>query len=87
MGLLILAVDLGYAVFAAFIGLLCLFAAVRELIRRPPEWPASQWRAILLALVVTVTGLGFGGVGIVGLISDGFWMQNILWLLWTHQTV
>lgn len=85
IGLFILAVDLGVAVFAAFIGLLCLFAAVRGLIRRPPQWPASQWRAILLALVVTVIGLAFAGIGIVGLIADGFWEQNFLWVLWNHK--
>lgn len=84
IGIFILALDLGFAVFAAFIGLVCLFAAVRGLVRRPPEWPASQWRAILLFLVVTVIGLVFVGIGIVGLISDGFWEQNLLWLLWNH---
>ncbi len=87
IGLFVLALDLGYAVFAVFVGLFCLLVGIFYALRRLPNLQLTQRRTILYALLCVLTGLPFVAMGVYGLIVDGFLAQNILWMLWTHQTI
>ncbi len=86
-GLLLLAFDLGYGAFAIFIGLLCVLAGVLIALRRTPMLQLTPLRRFIYSLLCILIGLPFIAIGIYGLISDGFLSQNILWLLWNHQTI
>jgi hypothetical protein len=88
LGAIVLVFDLGYLVFCISIGLLILFAGIKGLIRRPPEW--TQWtpfHATLASLLCILIALPFVAIGLIGLLTGGFLNQNILWLLWNHQTI
>lgn len=88
LGIIWVLADLGYLFFIISAGLVCLFAAINAAGHRVPQF--AQWtpfRTTLVSFLLALMGLPFVAIGVYGLIVDGFLAQNLLWMLWNHQTI
>lgn len=82
MWILWLAPTLGYAFVILAAGLATLFAAIGGGRGYAVEY--GRVRRIFMRIALLLIALPFYALGIFAVITNGFWEQNMLWMLWHH---